>query len=130
ALDVRNDAPPGTAIVVDADAFAQIFINLVDNALKFSAGAVTKTVELASRRETDGGVLLTVRDFGPGVPKAQMRKIFELFYRPETGLTRETAGTGIGLALVRELATAMGATIDVRNREPGAEFRLRWPPAS
>lgn len=125
-LELRNDAPADTALTVDADAFAQIFINLVDNALKFSASAATKIVEIASRRESDGGVLFTVRDFGPGVPKGQMKKIFELFYRPADELTRETVGTGIGLALVRQLATAMGGRVDVRNREPGAEFRLHF----
>jgi signal transduction histidine kinase len=128
-LELRNEVPADASVVVDADAFAQIFINLVDNALKFSASAATKVVEIASRRESDGAILFTVRDHGPGVPKAQMKKIFELFYRPEGELTRETVGTGIGLALVRQLATAMGAGIDVRNREPGAEFRLRCPPA-
>ncbi len=125
-LRMRNDAPADAAAVVDADAFAQIFINLVDNALKFAGGADTKAVEIACRRESDGAVLFTVRDFGPGVPKAQMKKIFELFYRPENELTRETVGTGIGLALVRQLASAMNAQVDVRNCDPGAEFRLRF----
>jgi signal transduction histidine kinase len=123
-LRLRNDAPAEATVTVDPDSFAQIFINLVDNALKFSAGAATKAVELSCRREPDGSLLFTVRDFGPGVPKAQMKKIFELFYRAENELTRETVGTGIGLALVRQLATAMDARIDVRNCEPGAEFRL------
>ena len=58
-----------------------------------------------------------------------MKKIFELFYRPENELTRETAGTGIGLALVQQLATAMGGRVDVRNCEPGAEFRVSLPAA-
>jgi two-component system phosphate regulon sensor histidine kinase PhoR len=124
-LAVRNEAPAGTAVVVDADCAAQIFINLVDNALKFSAAAAVKSVEITARRSSDGGVLFTVRDFGPGVPKEQMKKIFELFYRVENELTRETVGTGIGLALVRQLAAAMGARVDVRNCEPGAEFRLQ-----
>jgi signal transduction histidine kinase len=126
-LRLRNDAQAGTTVVVDADAFAQIVINLVDNALKFAAGAQVKAVEVAARRESGGGVLITVRDFGPGVPKAQMRKIFELFYRPENALTRETGGTGIGLALVRQLAVAMNGRVDLRNCEPGAEFRLHLP---
>jgi signal transduction histidine kinase len=125
-LELRNDVPEDTALTVDLDAFAQIFINLVDNALKFAASAANKVVEIASRRESDGGVLFTVRDFGPGVPKGQMKKIFELFYRPADELTRETVGTGIGLALVRQLATAMDARVDVRNREPGAEFRVHF----
>ena len=127
SLTLRNETPEGTAVVVDADCFAQIFINLVDNALKFSAGATLKTVEVAARRASDGSVLFTVRDYGPGVPGAQMKKIFELFYRAENELTRETVGTGIGLALVRQLAAAMGARVDVRNCEPGAEFRLQFP---
>ena len=125
-LELRNDVPEGAALTVDVDAFAQIFINLVDNALKFAANAEPKIVEIASRRESDGGVLFTVRDFGPGVPKGQMKRIFELFYRPADELTRETVGTGIGLALVRQLASAMDARVDVRNREPGAEFRLHF----
>jgi signal transduction histidine kinase len=123
-LRVRNDAPADAGVDVDADCFAQIFINLVDNALKFAAAAPAKAVEIGCRREQDGSILFTVRDFGPGVPKTQMKKIFELFYRPENELTRETVGTGIGLALVRQLAAAMRARIDVRNCEPGAEFRL------
>jgi len=85
--------------------------------------------EIGCRVESDGSVLFTVRDYGPGVPKAQMKRIFELFYRPANELTRDTVGTGIGLALVRQLADAMHAKIDVRNREPGAELRLRFPAA-
>jgi signal transduction histidine kinase len=130
ALELRNDAPADAEISVDGDAFAQVFINLVDNALKFSAGAERKAVEIASRRESDGRLLFTVRDFGPGIPKGQMKKIFELFYRPENELTRETVGTGIGLALVQQLAAAMGGRVDVRNCDPGAEFRLSFPPPS
>jgi len=128
ALVVRNETPDGTSIVVDVDCAAQIFINLVDNALKFSANAAEKKVEIAARRNSDGTVLLTVRDYGPGVPKTQLKKIFELFYRAENELTRETVGTGIGLALVRQLASAMGARVDARNCEPGAEFRVEFPP--
>jgi signal transduction histidine kinase len=128
ALTIRNDAPADATASVATDGFAQIFINLVDNALKFAAAAPQKAVEIACRRDSDGTLLFTVRDFGPGVPKAQMRKIFELFYRPDDERTRATAGTGIGLALVRELAAAMRAEVEVRNCAPGAEFRLRLPP--
>jgi signal transduction histidine kinase len=127
ALTVRDSVPPGTELALDADAFAQVLINLVDNALKFSSGAERKEIEIASRLETDGWVLFTVRDFGPGIPKGQMKKIFELFYRPPDELTRATAGTGIGLALVLQLTAAMGGCVEVRNCEPGAEFRVSFP---
>ena len=116
-------------LVVDADtdAFVQIMINLIDNALKFSANATEKKVSFSSRLRDGSSVEFAVRDYGPGVPRDQMKKIFKLFYRTERELTRETVGTGIGLALVHELATAMGGSVDVKNSEPGAEFRVRLP---
>jgi signal transduction histidine kinase len=118
----------GQAIIeVDADGFAQIFINLVDNAIKFSAAAQQKVIDIGCQQLRDGSVQFSVRDYGPGVPRDQMKKIFRLFYRSENELTRETVGTGIGLALVRQLARAMGGQVDVINREPGAEFRLNMP---
>jgi signal transduction histidine kinase len=112
---------------VDQDAFVQIFINLVDNALKFAATAGRREIEIAVRAQGEQAVRWSVRDYGPGVPKSQLRKIFELFYRAGAELTRETAGTGIGLALVRQLARAMRGEVDVVNREPGAEFQVTLP---
>jgi signal transduction histidine kinase len=111
---------------VDADAFVQILINLVDNALKFSAKAARREVDIAVQIQGSDAVW-SVRDYGPGVEKSQLRKIFTLFYRPGSELTRETLGTGIGLALVRQLARAMHGEADVVQREPGAEFVLRLP---
>lgn len=106
----------------------QIVINLVDNAIKFSAKAGVRRIEIALRMII-GAPVLSVRDWGPGVPADQARKIFELFYRVENELTRETVGTGIGLALVRQLAGAMNARVDVVHRDPGAEFRVWFTPA-
>ena len=112
---------------IDPDCFAQIIINLVDNAIKFSRNAAQKRIEISSGMTGDGKVLFSVRDFGPGIPKNQMRKIFDMFYRSESELTRETVGTGIGLAIVHQLSLAMKAEVDVLNREPGAEFRVSVP---
>jgi signal transduction histidine kinase len=127
-LNLGCDADTGQAhICVDTDAFAQIIINLVDNALKFSAKADTKIIDIACRRLSAGGVQFSVRDYGPGVPRDQMKKIFNLFYRSESELTRETVGTGIGLSLVHQLAQTMQAQVDVVDREPGAEFRVTFP---
>ncbi len=127
-LDMRNDAEGDELIVnIDDDCFAQIIINLVDNAIKFSRDAESKRIEISSTVSGGQKVLFTVRDFGPGVPKNQMKKIFQLFYRTESELTRETVGTGIGLAIVHQLSQAMNGNIDVINREPGAEFRVSFP---
>jgi len=114
-------------VKVDDDALVQILINLVDNALKFSSRGECRRVNIQVQADGSSHVRFAVRDYGPGVPRAQMRRIFELFYRPGDSITRQTAGTGIGLALVRELAAAMGGTVEVVNREPGAEFRVRLP---
>jgi signal transduction histidine kinase len=113
-------------IRIDIDWFIQIFINLVDNAVKFSANATTRRVDIRYRRMQDGRVQFAVRDYGPGIEADQMKKIFQLFYRSENELTRETVGTGIGLALVHQLASAMRAEVDVVNCDPGAEFRIRF----
>lgn len=112
---------------IDCDWLTQILINLVDNAIKFSANATEKTVQIGFRLQQDGSIQISVRDFGPGVAKDQMKKIFKLFYRSENELTRETVGTGIGLALVHQLVTGMGGEVDVVNCEPGVEFRLKFP---
>jgi signal transduction histidine kinase len=111
---------------IDSDWLTQILINLVDNAIKFSANAENKIVQLTIRMQQNKSMQISVRDFGPGVAKDQMKKIFKLFYRSENELTRETVGTGIGLALVHQLVTGMGGEVDVVNCEPGVEFRLRF----
>ncbi len=116
-------------INVDPDWFTQIIINLVDNAIKFSSRAERKAVDLGCELTSGGSVVFTVRDYGPGIPRDQMKKIFRLFYRSGNELTRETAGTGIGLALVHQLAQAMNGETGVDNREPGAEFRISFPGA-
>ena len=115
-----------TKLRIDSDWLTQILINLVDNAIKFSGNAEDKMVQVTIRVLQDKSMQIGVRDFGPGVAKDQMKKIFKLFYRSENELTRETVGTGIGLALVHQLVTGMGGEIDVVNCEPGVEFRLRF----
>jgi signal transduction histidine kinase len=121
------DGADDAVISVDEDCFAQILINLVDNAIKFSRDAADKTIEIGCRRRTDGQVAIAVRDHGPGVPKDQMKKIFELFYRPGSELTRETVGTGIGLAIVHQLTLAMGGSVELTNADPGASFVISFP---
>jgi signal transduction histidine kinase len=130
-LNIDGEAEVETLLIpVDVDWFIQIFINLVDNAVKFSADAENHNIDLLFRQTQDGRVQFAVRDYGPGIEADQMKKIFTLFYRSENELTRETVGTGIGLALVRQLAGAMRAEVDVVNSEPGAEFRIRFPTIS
>ena len=127
-LDIeRHDNIRNSVLHVDKDAFMQIFINLVDNAIKFSSQSEHKTVKLSAKQRTDASLEIIIRDYGPGIPKAQLRKIFTEFYRLEDEMTRSTAGTGIGLALVHQLVSAMNGSVDVINSDPGASFVVRFP---
>jgi two-component system, OmpR family, phosphate regulon sensor histidine kinase PhoR len=114
-------------ISIDVDALTQVFINLIDNAIKFAGETSPKEIRVTARCPDTDSVILAIRDFGPGIPPAAMKRLFELFYRPDNELTRTTAGTGIGLALVKQLVTAMSGRVDVKNQSPGAEFRLLFP---
>ena len=132
AFELTIDCDEGVGerrIRIDSDWFLQVFINLVDNAIKFSSNATSKRIDLRCQLLRNGDIQFSVRDYGPGIAADQMKKIFTLFYRSENELTRETVGTGIGLALVRQLVAAMRGEVDVVNREPGAEFLLRFPAA-
>lgn len=130
-LELQKDEQADKATInIDEDCFAQIIINLVDNAIKFSKGAKEKRIGITSKLTSDNKVMFAVRDFGPGVSRNQMKKIFKLFYRAESELTRETVGTGIGLAIVHQLSVAMNGKVDVINQEPGAEFRVSFPAIS
>jgi signal transduction histidine kinase len=111
---------------VDPDYFTQIIINLVDNAIKFSARAEKRMIDIECLGQQDGKLVFKVRDYGPGIAKDQMKKIFKLFYRSENELTRETVGTGIGLALVSQLTMVMKGSVDVVNMQPGVEFRISF----
>ena len=113
-----------TMLLVDVDAFTQVMINLVDNAIKFSAKSDHKSISLTLGQSNAGEFCFALRDHGPGIDKPHLSKIFRLFYRAENELTRETVGTGIGLALVHQLVQGMQGRIEVSNKDPGAEFRV------
>ncbi len=115
-------------ILVDPDALTQIFVNLVDNGIKFSRKTGQTRLETGYELSPTGAeVRFLVRDFGPGIQKDQLKRIFKLFYRPENELTRTTKGTGIGLALVNELATQMGGRVDVESQPGQTDFRVILP---
>jgi signal transduction histidine kinase len=120
AVLVADDLP---AVRFDRDALLQVLFNLVDNAMKYAKASERRTVELEARREGEA-VTVAVRDFGPGVARAHLERVFEPFYRGESELTRTTKGTGIGLALVKELAERMGAAVSGANADGGG-FRVR-----
>jgi signal transduction histidine kinase len=106
------------AAAFDRDAVTQLVFNLVDNALKYARRAEQREIEVELAR-AGGRVELRVRDTGPGVPEQDLHRIFEPFYRVGEEMTRTSTGTGIGLALVKQLAEGMHARVRGRNLEGG-----------
>jgi signal transduction histidine kinase len=118
----RGDGIPATA---DPQRLAQIIANLVENALKFA----TARVEVGARAG-DGAVVLQVDDDGPGIAPADLPHVFERLYTSRT-VPGRTLGTGIGLAIVRELARAMGGdAVVVPVDGVGTRFTVTLPVAS
>lgn len=140
---VRNEAQrkgielvfrgPGSSVRFGADArrVRQVLVNLLANAVKFTpAGG---TVELSAHGDPgEGLVRLEVRDTGPGIAAEDLPKLFQPFTQLDTRLSREHAGTGLGLALVRSLTELHGGRVEVESAPgTGSLFRvvLPWRPA-
>jgi signal transduction histidine kinase len=102
----------------DAEVLVQVLINLVENSLKFGRDNRRKRIRVTIDKQRDT-VSLAVRDTGPGIPRGDLKRIFEDFYRAEDEMTRTTSGTGIGLALVQRFAKAMGGGVTARNNPEG-----------
>lgn len=112
----RPETPLGA--VFDRDLLLQILRNLVENSVKFGKHLPRREIVLRASAEPRG-VRVTVADTGPGIPPQALKKVFEDFYRVDNGLTRETQGTGLGLALVRRFAEAMRASVQAENNPGG-----------
>ena len=108
----------------DSDAVTQIAVNLLDNAVKYARDAEDKTITVRTRSD-ERFILIEVEDHGPGVPHRQRKKIFEQFYRSGAEATRETTGTGLGLALVKKFTEAHNGFVEITNARPtGVIFRV------
>ncbi|MBR6942793.1 MAG: HAMP domain-containing histidine kinase [Fibrobacter sp.] len=129
-LTVSSDTDADNiSLMIDRDAIMQILMNLVDNSLKFSKNADYKMINVELRiKDTD--MYLAVRDYGPGIPPSEMKKVFQEFYRVENEMTRQTSGTGIGLSMVKKLCTLCNMSIELENANPGLRTKIHFPPLS
>lgn len=118
-----------TEIEGDPDRLGQIVANLLSNALRYTeAGG---RVHLRVGSEEDGGAVLEVADSGIGIDPEDLKHIFKRFWRADKSRSRATGGTGIGLAIVRELVIAHEGRIDVESAPGrGSRFRVSFPASS
>lgn len=109
----------------DQDRLQQVLINLVDNAIKYSA--LGQSVDLTLEK-TEQCALIHVRDRGIGIPLLHQRRIFERFYRVDESMTRSRDGTGLGLAIAKSLIEGMEGRITLRSKPgEGSIFTINLP---
>jgi signal transduction histidine kinase len=114
----------GEKIIIDGDpvALRRLLTNLVENGLKYG-GAVQGRVRADGRL-----AVIEIDDVGPGIPPAELDRVFEPFFRSEPSRNRETGGIGLGLAVVRSVARAHGGDVTLHNRpEGGLRARVELP---
>ncbi len=112
-------------VVFEPDKMEKVFYNLFSNAFKFTPPGGTITVKAVS---SNTSAVISIKDTGSGIPANRMNKIFDRFYQMDNSSTREHEGTGIGLALTKELIELHKGTIKVKGETgEGAEFVITLP---
>jgi signal transduction histidine kinase len=126
-LALARPAGPLPPAVIDPDAIAQALNNLIDNAVKYSnrSGEIVLSAE-----DREGWILISVKDSGIGISRAEQKKVFERFHRISTGLVHDVKGSGLGLSIVRHIVEAHHGRVTLES-EPGrgSTFTIHLPVA-
>jgi PAS domain S-box-containing protein len=113
--------------VCDVQKLYQVFLNLLDNAIKYSDSGARVDVEI---EEDDSTLTVRIRDTGVGIPKEELSQLFERFYRVDKDRSRATGGSGLGLAISRQIVEMHGGSISVESEvDVGSVFEVRLPKA-
>jgi two-component system phosphate regulon sensor histidine kinase PhoR len=117
--------PAARSLLVDTAKLHDALRNLVENAVAYAPPDTTITLAARTR---DGRLVMTVSDEGPGIPEADLSRIFERFYRVDKARSRESGGTGLGLSIVKHLVEILGGDVRAENRPAGgAVFTVTLP---
>jgi signal transduction histidine kinase len=113
------------SIMVDRAAITQAITNLIDNAIKYSGEARNILVRAFAENQN---LIITVKDFGVGIRKEEIDKVFERFYRGGDALTRKVKGSGLGLTLVKQIVEVHNGNVNVESKPgDGSTFSIRLP---
>ncbi|MFF3906243.1 ATP-binding protein [Streptomyces sp. NPDC001848] len=122
SLVIDQHAVGAARVYGDGDALARVVRNLLDNAIRYAVRRIE--VSLGVRDRT---AQLVVADDGPGIPVADRRRVFDRFTRLDGARARDTGGSGIGLAIVRDVVVAHHGRIGIEDNTPGARIVVRLP---
>jgi two-component system phosphate regulon sensor histidine kinase PhoR len=125
-ITIRNEVGDSLAPVsADRDRLAQIFVNVLDNAVKFTPEGGSVVIEA---KESESNVIVSVTDTGIGVPADEVHRLGERFYRVDKSRSRELGGTGLGLSIVKHLMIAHGGKMEIESRlRHGTKVSLFFP---
>lgn len=124
-ITTKSDISPATIVCADESYLRRILLNLLDNAIKYNVEGGTVSISLA---KSDSLALFRIANTGPDIPQEHENRIFERFYRADLSRSSDTAGSGLGLSICRELALANGGHIWVERPQPGwTAFALTLP---
>jgi two-component system sensor histidine kinase VicK len=121
----RNLPKDAVFVEIDEDKLTQILDNIISNAMKYSpeGGQITFSV-----KEEEDKIIVSIKDQGMGIPKENIGKIFERFYRVDKARSRKLGGTGLGLAIAKEMVQAHGGNIWAKSEEgKGTEIIFTLP---
>jgi two-component system, OmpR family, phosphate regulon sensor histidine kinase PhoR len=125
-IHISLDCPDDLTGEINGPLLEQAVVNLIDNAVKYSAAA--RPVQVEARTEL-GEILILVRDRGSGIPPEHLPRLFERFYRVDAGRSRKVGGTGLGLAIVKHIAQAHGGYVTLQSAPgKGSTFFIHLPP--
>jgi two-component system phosphate regulon sensor histidine kinase PhoR len=128
-LGIPADLP---AVAGDADQLAQVFTNLLDNAIKYGrrGGTIRLTADRAGGdpRFEPNGILISVADEGPGIPREHIPRLTERFYRIDKGRSRAVGGTGLGLAIVKHVVNRHRGRLRIDSVEGEGTVFTVWLP--
>jgi len=127
ATDIPDEPVPVSG---DRDELIQVFENLIENACKYGQSGGRVEVDVKPATPPDGPVV-SVRDFGPGIPQEHIPRLTERFYRVDLDASRKHRGTGLGLAIVKHILARHQARLAIESRPgEGATFRVTFPQAA
>ncbi|MDQ7826279.1 MAG: ATP-binding protein [Candidatus Eremiobacteraeota bacterium] len=126
-IQVPEDLP---RVIADEDKIKQVFINVIDNAIKYTGILKKGTVKVEARDENKS-LRINIIDTGIGIPEEHQGKIFERFYRVKDGPSSELGGTGLGLSITKEIVEECNGTIHVESQPgKGSKFTIILPLAN
>jgi two-component system phosphate regulon sensor histidine kinase PhoR len=124
-INVSNEIPADIYLNADPDRIKQMFINLIDNAVKYNVPGGSIDIYL---KNLDNFIEIHIKDTGIGIESSHIERLFERFYRVDKGRSREMGGTGLGLSIVKHIALLYNGTVSVdSNPGEGSDFCIKLP---